>query len=1086
MMRLRTLVLATLSFWILAVAGARAQEPIRFARTPDISPDGKLIAFSYLGDIWVVEAIGGVAKPITMHERHDVTPVFSPDGTKIAFASNRHGNYDVFVVPAQGGKPTRLTFDSADDYPTGWSPDGKHVLFASKRSPDFPPRYELYCVAATGGKVRRISAFEGREGVFSPKGDQIAYVRGPGTWYRKGYRGSSNDDIWLSSADGSNNRQLTKFDGQDTSPMWAADGQSIYYVSECCGTKGAPANIVRQALTGSAKPEPITKHKEESVRQARISGNGQWIVYECGPDLWIVSAKGGPSRKLAIEVHADDKVNPERKVTFTSGASEFAVSQDEKYIAFVVHGEIFLMPRGGGKAKRLTETAAYNHGIAWSPDSRKIVFVSDKDGQEDLYSLESDDPDTSLLIKAHKFKIKRLTNTHEAESTVQFAPDGKRIAFIRAGKLVTMKPDGSDEKVVVKEGTVIDLEWSPNSKWLAYARVDGSYASEIYIIPAGGATKEDPARNVSRYATFNYNITWSKTGHKLAFISERKQNMPSMVVMSLQKPAAPGAPLSNDIDWEDIHLRVQQPLSTTAVEGAISNQGDRVAFRAAQGGDDLWVASADGRSLTRVTTGNLRPSQIQWSHILSDLIYFRDGNGQLRMTRVTLTGDPNPPVVPFQAKMTIRRSDEFKEMFDQSWRALRDNFYDEKFHGVDWNAIRDKYRPLVKHVAMKEDLYYLIYLMLGELNASHLGIGGPSSPPEEMTAELGLIYDESYKGPGMRIAEILKGGPADKRGINLKAGDIILAIDRVKLTDAIDISKLLNDKVDFRSLLGEMVELEVYTPTKPGALPPPDAKGRKVEVQAAHRRFVAHLMYERWVAHNAKKVSDLSKGKLGYIHIPSMDEPGLEQFVRSLYSDNFDKDAIVLDVRFNGGGFTHDRVLNYLGGKDHTFFQMRYGGQGPVMRAWDRKWTKPLVLLINNRSYSDAEIFPSAFRTLGLGKLVGQPTGAHVIGTMSVRLIDGSEFRLPRTGVYTIKGVNMEKVGVTPDVVVDVHPDQLAKGEDPQLVKAVEVLQQDVIAWKKKHSEVAFNPGGPVTPPGPGVGATPGPKPNPMTGDPKK
>src|SRR5262245_25283172 len=363
------------SLCTLAVAAfalcAPAQEPIRFARTPDISPDGKLVAFSYLGDIWTVETIGGVARPVTMHEAHDIYPAFSPDGRWIAFSSNRHGSYDVFVVPVQGGRPRRLTFDSAADLVNGWSPDGKHILCASSRSTAVPPSLELFTVPVEGGRVQAVSRAEGKEGAFSPKGDQIAYVRGPGTWYRKGYRGSSNDDVWIGKADGTENRRLTDFNGQDGSPMWAPDGQTIYYVSEVFGT---PANIVRTRADGKGKPEALTHHADDGVRRARLSGNGEWIVYECGPDLWVVATKGGTPRRIPIEVHADDKVNPERTVTFTQGASEFALSADEKHVAFSVHGELFLMPIGGGKATRLTDHPANDHGIAWSPDSKKLIF----------------------------------------------------------------------------------------------------------------------------------------------------------------------------------------------------------------------------------------------------------------------------------------------------------------------------------------------------------------------------------------------------------------------------------------------------------------------------------------------------------------------------------------------------------------------------------------------------------------------------------------------------------------------------------------------------------------------------------------
>jgi tricorn protease len=461
--------------------------------------------------------------------------------------------------------------------------------------------------------------------------------------------------------------------------------------------------------------------------------------------------------------------------------------------------------------------------------------------------------------------------------------------------------------------------------------------------------------------------------------------------------------------------------------------------------------------MMRLTTGGQSPHQIHWSRSKMppfglESIYFLDGNGTIRKAQpfvevkpggsLTLASSGEASTLPFKVTMTIRTEDLYLEMFDQSWRYLSEHFYDPKFHGSNWEAVRAKYRPLVQHVALKEDLYALLYLMLGELNASHLGVAGFGTPPDQITADLGLIFDETYHGKGLKIAEVLKRGPADRRGLNLKPGDYIMAVDGTELTESVELSKLLNDKAD------EAVTVQV---TSDPAADPKDPKARRrVEIKPAKREEIAALSYDRWVRNNAARVAELSKGKLGYIHIPSMDEEGLDRFVRSLYSDNFDKEAIVLDVRFNGGGFTHDQVLNYLGAREHTFFRQRDGGEGFVLRPYDRKWTKPLVLLINNRSYSDAEILPNAFRTLGLGKLVGEPTGGFVIGTGAVRLVDGSLFRVPRIGVYTSKGVNMEKEGVQPDVLVEPHPDQIAKGVDVQLDKAVEVLQEEVVAFKKK------------------------------------
>src|SRR5262249_7938135 len=488
--------------------------------------------------------------------------------------------------------------------------------------------------------------------------------------------------------------------------------------------------------------------------------------------------------------------------------------------AFSVHGQLFLMAmQPAAKATRLTNSPAYDHGITWSPDGQKIIFASDRNGHEDLYLLEPNDPEHPKLVEAHRFKTTQLTNTPEAEIGVSFTPDGKKVAFLRAGKLWTMNPDGNDQKPLVNDTTVIDYEWSPDGKWVAFARMDGNFASEVYIMPSGGGE----AKNVTHYATYNTGITWSFNGKRIAFLGERR-HMTAMQVLSLQRPSEPGVAATNEIEWDDIHQRVEQPAPIPAMEGAISPDPDasKVAFRSsgATNGDDLWVTSSSGGQLTRVTTGNLRPQQIQWSKREPDTVFFRAGEGGLRKARLGMNdftamlrgnqGNTGQPAsLNFKVKLTVRRDEQFGEMFEQSWRALSEHFYDAKFHGVDMEALRARYRPIVKHVALREDLYALISLMMGELNASHLGISGFGGAPDEITAELGLIYDESYRGPGLKIAEVLKHGPADRRGINLKAGDIITAIDDTEISDQTDISQLLNGKVE------EPVSLQVVAAGAP-------------------------------------------------------------------------------------------------------------------------------------------------------------------------------------------------------------------------------------------------------------------------------
>ena len=597
---------------------------------------------------------------------------------------------------------------------------------------------------------------------------------------------------------------------------------------------------------------------------------------------------------------------------------------------------------------------------------------------------------------------------------------------------MTMNPDGTDEKVLVGQGQVFDYEWSPDGNGSATPAWTARSPASCSSSRRPGRPAQNPPRNITRFATYNGGVTWSKTGNKLAFISQRRGNTFERYVLSLQKPAAaPGHAGSKDIDWDDIHLRVKQPSAMNISECAISSDGSKIAFRASSDdSDDLWVANADGGSVTRLTTGNLKPTQIQWSRYFPSQIYFRDGTGNLRAVMIGGPAVIGPNIVPFTAKMTVRQDELFLEMFDQSWRALNENFYDPQVPrrrleqgprqiSPAGQALRHEGRPVRPH---QPDARRAERVAPRHLRQPRHARAGDRRPRPDLRPSPSGPRPQDRRDPQRRPRRPARPQP--------QAGRHHRRHRRHRAhRQRTNVSKLLNDKV------GETVVLQVVAE-------PDDATPNAASRFAAEPRTkINDLMYERWIKKNADRVAELSKGKLGYIHIPSMDEAGLERFVRALYSDNFDKDGIVLDVRYNGGGFTHDQVLNYLTGKEHTIFSHRDGSSGLVLRSYDRKWTKPLTLLINNRSYSDAEIFPHAFRTWGLGKLVGQPTGGFVIGTRNITLIDGSTFRTPRIGVHTVKGVNMEKEGVMPDILIEPHPDQLARGIDVQLEKAVEVLR---------------------------------------------
>lgn len=1042
-----------------AVGAAAAEEDaVRLLRTPDLSPDGSTLVFSYAGDLWTVPSVGGRARLLTVHEAHDTYPVFSPDGQSVAFASNRAGNYDVYLIPAEGGRPVQLTHNSANDVPCAFSPDGKTVLFRSTREPGFPSGWDLYAVPIAGGTPRPVTRAGGTYGVFSPAGDRIAYVRGYESPSRRGYRGSANNEIWLCKSDGSENKRLTDFPGDDSSPCFTADGSAIVFVSDRSGSK----NLWRTRLS-DGRTEQLTHHAAGDVRRARISRDGRAVCYEFDGGVWVLRLDRPGERPAEARVTAriDDKTNPTVKLTMTAGASEMEVSPDNRQIALVLRGEVFVMPAEGGAPNRITEHAGNDHDVVWSPDGKRLVFVSDRDGLDQLYVAESADPRRPELFRSRKIKQTRLSASAEPEHGPQFSPDGKHILFMRAHDgLWLMDSAGKNARQLAKGARIYEAAWSPDSKWIAYVASDADYGTDVYVTTVGGTRTV----NVTRWGTSHASVRWTLDGRHLVYAARHENNW-NVYALPLQKPLAEGGTERRDgtvqIDFDDIHTRIRRVTSLTgdAQMPEPAPNGRSVALRS---GTDLLLAPLDGSGLTRIAAG-IGPSRVVWSRD-GLRIWALDSNGAVRQVPVGGFGavaagaNAAPATVGFRAEMEIDRAAEFAAVFRQAHRLLEDNFYDPAFHGADWAAVRDRYAALVGSVVMREDFYELMQEMLGELNASHLGISGATRPSGEKSGCLGLEFDPAHVGRGLKIKEVLRGGPCDRRGLDIKAGDFLLAVDGQPVGADRDLDKALLGTV------GRPTVLSVASKPDPAA-------AKDIDVRPVDAQVISGLAYERWVARNASVVDMLSGGKLGYVHIAGMDVPSLERFKRELFSDMKGKAALVIDIRFNGGGFTHDSVLDLLGGKVHTLFKQRGAGDaGTVMRSWNRKWNKPALVMINERSASDAEIFPAAFRYLGLGRLVGRPTMGACIGTYNTRLIDGSTFRIPRLGVFTAdeRGRNLENTGVRPDYDVENAPDALFGGRDDQLAKAVEVLLAELDGKLPPPTPAAGTPVG-RAPSGPGA-----------------
>jgi len=1036
-----------------------------FLRNPAINNSGSKIAFSLQGDIWTVPFSGGEAKRLTVHEAYESNPVWSDDGKWIAFEGTRFGNRDIFITDASGSTPKRLTFHSANDNVTGWTPAGE-VLFTTNRVYNKVNwNSEIHKVSAKGGTPQRILDAYGEYATESPDGKFIAFVKGACRITREAYRGSANKDIWLFVNETGKYIQLTDFDGNDYLPRWA--GNSLYYIS----AKEGKYNVYKMNIKPDGTPEgasvKISDFDNFGVRHFSVSADGKKFAMEVGADIYTM-VSGEKPKVLPVEVPSDYKFDPVERKTVTSGASEFAVSPDGKYLAVVANGEIFVTEndKDESRAVNISNHAYRDQNVQWLSDTT-LVFVSDRDGQFDLYLAKSADENESDLFKTLKREIVRITDTDAEESYPVISPDGKKIAFERGiGNLTVadISEDGSlSNEIILLEGwgEPGGVVWSPDSKWLAYSHDDLYYNSEIFIHAADNSSK--PV-NVTMHPKGDYSPVWSPDGSKLGFISERNNRNNDVWFVWLKKSDwlkakedleedeakedkkdDKDSTKSNDlvIDFENIHERLTQVTTFPDNESnpVFSKDGETIYFvmNSTTGTSDrnIFKIKWDRKDLEQVTKGKTSPNSLWADKDAKSIYYLKSGGSVQKLT----TSNDKSETLPFSGKMLLEHNKIRNQVFEEAWRALNDYFYDPDFHGQDFAALREKYKPLADRASTYEDFMSIYNVMLGQLNASHMGLygSGPEETQTDRTGRLGI--DVKAVSGGVEIVYIVPNTPADREDGKLYVGDIIKSVD----------GQAIKENTNFYELMantsGEKVLLEVKR-----------KGGDTEEVVVRPKTSIGTQLYEEWISSRKKLTDKYSGGRLGYIHIRGMDINSFERFERELTASGYGKDGIVIDVRYNGGGWTTDYLMTVLNVKQHAYTIPRgavenlekenqkfseyypYGERLPYAA-----WTKPSIAMCNSMSYSNAEIFSHAYKTLGIGKLVGETTFGAVISTWGRTLADGSLIRLPRRAWYVkATGKSMENIGAEPDYQVQNAPDQDFFGDDAQLQKAVEVLLKQI------------------------------------------
>jgi tricorn protease len=1082
------LILCLLTAW-----PAMAPEEARVLRFPAIH--GDKIVFTYAGDLYLVPASGGIARKLTSHHGYEAFPRFSPDGRFIAFTGEYDGNREVYLIPAEGGIPVRLTYTpvlSRDDISDrmgpnnivmGWTPDGEKIIFRSRMREWNDFNGQLYLVSRQGGLPEQLPLPRGGFCSFSPDGQKLAYnriFREFRTWKR--YRGGMADDIWIYDFKTRKIENITNNPALDIMPMWSGD--KIYFLSDRDENQRMNLYVYELATKQTRK---LTDFKDFDIKFPSLGPEA--IVFECGGHIYRFDLKSERTTRVPVII-ADDQVTGRTEIVkVAERIHTFDISPDGQRAVFGARGDVFTVPKKYGPTRNLTQTPGiHERNVRWSPDGRWIAYISDRTGREEIYIIPQDGsgPERQLTRGGDTYKYNLL-----------WSPDSQKILWDdRAFRLnyVDIKTGEVVEVVKAKAWEIDSYAWSPDSRWIAYARPEVEGMTRLYLY----SVETRKTYEVTDAWYNSYSPAFSSDGRYLFFVSDRDFNpvysrtefnhaylaMSRIYLVTLS--AAEKSPFEPKSD--EVAVPQEATSASEASKGEVKEKAGRESqsssarpaekkevspikvdpeginqriialpievadySRLASAGDRLYYLKRkplDQKSY--LCFYDLKNQEEKELGTIDAFVISADQKKMLvRQERSYAIIDLPSSAIKIEEKLDLSglevvldRRAEWKQIFEECWRQMKDFFYDPNLHGVDWEGVKRKYQPLAEAVNHRADLTYVIGEMIGELNAGHTYVGG-GDLPQVKRISVGMLGAQLVRDASgyYQIKKILKGQNWDKNlrspltevGLNVREGDFILAVNGRSVKEMNNIYEALVNTA------GKQVRLKINSR--------PEEKGAR-EITVIPIENENALYYYNWVESKREIVDKATGGQVAYVHIPDMGVRGLNEFVKQFYPQ-LRKKALIVDVRGNGGGNVSPMIIERLAREVHMVDIARGGVPTPDPEAllWG-----PKICLIDEFSASDGDIFPYRFRKMNLGKLVGKRTWGGVIGIRgTLPLLDGGFLNKPEFATYGLEGQwIIEGHGVEPDIYVDNDPAREFEGIDDQLNKAIELILEELKTKEKK------------------------------------